>query len=53
MKWRDKPGDRQAGERACDALERTGVKVNYKCHERMIHHFCAMVGVIPVRQYGY
>jgi hypothetical protein len=47
MKRRDKPGDRQAGERGCDALERTRVKVNYKCLERMIHHFCAMVGVIP------
>jgi hypothetical protein len=25
----------------------TRVKVNYKCHEGMIHHFYAIAGVIP------
>jgi acetyl esterase len=30
-----------------DALVRAGVKVRYRCHEHMIHHFYAMAGAIP------
>ena len=30
-----------------NALERSGVKVGYTCHEHMIHHFYAMAGAIP------
>ena len=38
---------RDEGEAYADALERTGVKVHYVCHEHMIHHFYAMGGAIP------
>jgi acetyl esterase/lipase len=38
---------RDSGKAYADALERAGVKVNYTCHEGMIHHFYAMAAVIP------
>jgi acetyl esterase len=38
---------RDEGKAYADALERAGVKVNYVCHEHMIHHFYAMGGAIP------
>jgi acetyl esterase len=38
---------RDSGKAYADALERAGVKVNYTCHQGMIHHFYAMAGVIP------
>jgi len=38
---------RDSGKAYADALERGGVKVNYTCHQGMIHHFYAMAGVIP------
>jgi len=38
---------RDEGKAYAEALERAGVKVQYVCHEHMIHHFYAMAGAIP------
>jgi acetyl esterase/lipase len=38
---------RDEGKAYADALVAAGVKVRYRCHEGMIHHFYAMAGAIP------
>ncbi len=38
---------RDEGKAYADALVEAGVKVRYRCHEGMIHHFYAMAGAIP------
>jgi acetyl esterase len=38
---------RDQGEAYADQLERAGVKVQYTCHDGMIHHFYGMAGTIP------
>jgi acetyl esterase/lipase len=38
---------RDEGEAYADRLARAGVKVRYRCHDGMIHHFYGLGGVIP------
>jgi acetyl esterase len=38
---------RDEGKAYADLLQRSGVDVNYTCHQGMIHHFYAMAGAIP------